>query len=138
MRLASVRGISMKSLPLSRRSILVVEDEPLIAIELRQHLENAGAYVFAATQLGHALQLAGHPDLSAAVLDCRLGQENTSAICDRLHERGIPFMFYSNYDDIVRLWPKAIHLAMPANGLELIAAVKEMCESPLQTSAVAA
>ena len=79
----------MTSLALSGRSILVVEDEPLIALDLRQSLESAGAYVFAATQLPHALQLAGHPDLSAAVVDYRLGQGDSTAICSLLEQREI-------------------------------------------------
>jgi DNA-binding response OmpR family regulator len=83
----------MKSLALTGCSILVVEDEPLIALDLRKSFESAGAHVFAATQLEHALQLAGHPDLSAAVLDYRLGQRDSAAICSLLEERGIPFVF---------------------------------------------
>jgi PleD family two-component response regulator len=55
-RLASARGTSMNNLALSGRSILVVEDEPLVALDLRETLERAGAYVFAATHLSHALR----------------------------------------------------------------------------------
>jgi CheY-like chemotaxis protein len=121
----------MENLALSGRSILVVEDEPLIALDLRQSLESAGAYVFASTQHPHALQLAGHPDLSAAVLDYRLGQEDTSAICARLEERGVPFMFYSGYDDMRKQWPHAVRVPKPASPPELIQAVKEMLRSSI-------
>jgi CheY-like chemotaxis protein len=122
----------MDNLALSGRSILIVEDEPLIAIDLRQSLESAGAYVFAATQLPHALQLAEHPDVSAAVLDCRLGQQDSSAICARLEQRGIPFMFYSGYDDLHRLWPNVARLPKPATAHELIDAVKRMFGSSFE------
>jgi CheY-like chemotaxis protein len=123
MRLASARGISMTSLALSGRSILVVEDEPLIALDLRQSLESAGAYVFAATQLPHALQLAGHPDLSAAIVDYRLGQGDSTAICSLLEQRGIPFVFYSGYDDMHEIWPAAVRVPKPADGHRLVEAV---------------
>jgi CheY-like chemotaxis protein len=119
----------MESLALSGRSILVVEDEPLIALDLRQSLESAGAYVFAATQLPHAVQLAGHPDVSAAVLDYRLGHEDSTAICSRLEQRGIPFMFYSGYEDMHKLWPNAVHVPKPASAHEIIEAVKGMFAS---------
>ena len=92
---ANGRGIQMQNPPLSGEAILVVEDEPLVALDLRQTLESAGAYVFAATQLSHALQLAGHPDISAAVLDYRLGDGDCTPICTLLSERDIPFVFYS-------------------------------------------
>ena len=123
----------MKSLALSGRSILVVEDEPLIALDLRESLESAGAYVFAATQLPHALQLAGHPDLSAAVLDYRLGQENSAPICSLLEQRGIPFVFYSGYDDMHQIWPDAVRVPKPADGHRLVEAVAEGLRASLYT-----
>jgi CheY-like chemotaxis protein len=113
----------MKSLALSGRSILVVEDEPLIALDLRQSLESAGAYVFAATQLPYALQLAGHPDLSAAVVDYRLGEGDSTAICSLLEQRGIPFVFYSGYDDMRKIWPDAVRVSKPTDGYRLVEAV---------------
>jgi len=84
---------------------------------------------FASTQHPHALQLAGHPDLSAAVLDYRLGQEDTSAICVRLGQRGVPFMFHSGYDDMREQWPHAVRVPKPASPPELIQAVKEVLRS---------
>jgi CheY-like chemotaxis protein len=113
----------MKTLALSGRSILVVEDEPLIALDLRNIFENAGAYVFAATQLPHAMQLAGHPDISAAVLDYRLADGDCTPICTLLSERSVPFVFYSGYDDARELWPDAAHVQKPAAGQRVIEAV---------------
>src|SRR3954447_24899913 len=99
---------------LTGRTILVVEDEPLIALELRSLLEDAGAHVFAATQLAYALRLADHPDLSAAVLDYRLGQEDVEPLCRRLAQRGIPFIFYSGHADVLKLWPEATLVSKPS------------------------
>jgi CheY-like chemotaxis protein len=113
----------MENFALSGQSILVVEDEPLIALDLRQTFESAGAYVFAATQIPHAVQLAGHPDLTAAVLDYRIGQDNSDVICTVLEQRGVPFVFYSGYDEMHRLWPKAVRVPKPAEGQRLIEAV---------------
>ena len=107
-------GYPMQNLPLSGAALLVVEDEPLVALDLRQSLESAGAYVFAATQLSHALQLAGHPEITAAVLDYRLADGDATPICTLLSERGIPFVFYSGYDDARQNWPEAAHVQKPA------------------------
>ena len=124
-----MRGISMKTLALTGRSILVVEDEPLIALDLRNTFESAGAYVFAATQLPHALQLAGHPDLSAAVLDYRLADGDCTPICTLLSERSVPFVFYSGYDDMREQWSHAVRVPKPASPPELIQAVTEVLRS---------
>ena len=116
-------GYPMQNLPLSDAALLVVEDEPLVALDLRQNLESAGAYVFAATQLPHALQLAGHPDISAAVLDYRLADGDCTPICALLSQRGIPFVFYSGYDDARQNWPEAAHVQKPADATKIVQAV---------------
>ena len=114
---------------LAGHCILVVEDEPLTALDLRECFEGAGAHVFAATHLPHALRLAEHPDLSAAVLDYRLGQGDTAQIGCRLEERGIPFMFHSGYTDMRQRWPDTVLLAKPANKHDLIEAVARVLTS---------
>jgi CheY-like chemotaxis protein len=114
---------------LTGHAILVVEDEPLTALDLRESLEGAGAHVFAATHLGAALRLAEHPDLSAAVLDYRLGYGDTAEIGCRLEERGIPFMFYSGYNDMRELWPNILLLPKPANRHKLVEAVVRVLAS---------
>ena len=58
-------------------SVLIVEDEPLLALDLRQSFEAVGAYVFTATQFAQALTLADHPDLALAVLDYRIDDETS-------------------------------------------------------------
>ena len=66
---------------LTGRSILVVEDEPLICLDTTRRLQAAGAKVLAASHLDKALGLAGHPDLSAGVLDFDLGNADSTLIC---------------------------------------------------------
>ena len=58
----------MTSLSLTRRNILVVENEPLIALDIADCLRAAGASVRTAHSLAAGLRLAAHRDLSAAVL----------------------------------------------------------------------
>jgi hypothetical protein len=50
------------------------------------------------------------PDLSAAVVDINLGRgDDCSAICKRLSDRRIPFVFYTGEAraDIMLKWPNA-------------------------------
>jgi hypothetical protein len=53
--------------------------------------------VLAAHRLSDGLRLAGHPDLSAAVVDFGLSDGEGTALCERLKERGIPFVLHSGY-----------------------------------------
>ena len=51
------------------RSILVVEDEMLIGMDIRSALERAGAFVTATTTAHHALILIEHDGLAAVIMD---------------------------------------------------------------------
>src|SRR5438552_3510338 len=99
--------------PLTGRSILVVEDEPLISLEMTAIFESAGAKVHVARTLADAVRLLGHGDLSAAVLDFGLGSEHVSALCGCLRERSVPFMFYTGHADIRRSYPEAVVVEKP-------------------------
>ena len=119
-------------------AILIIEDEPLIALELRRIVEGTGAHVFAATQLAYALRLADHPDLSAAVLDYRLGQEDVEPLCRRLEQRGIPFIFYSGHADALKLWPEAILVSKPSTGNAILEALSGALQRPLPRARISA
>lgn len=99
----------MVSLALRGRSILVVEEEPHIARQLVDLFERAGATVFAAGKLQEAFYMAEHPALSAAVINLRMGGDNTQRVCRRLSHLGIPFMFHTRYDasELAQRWPDA-------------------------------
>jgi CheY-like chemotaxis protein len=98
----------MASVSFAGHSILIAEDEPLLAVDLRQCFEAVGAYAFTATQFAQALSCAVHSNLSLAVLDYRVGEETNDAVCQHLEARGIPFIFYIGYDDMLRHWPDAV------------------------------
>jgi CheY-like chemotaxis protein len=85
---------------LDGRLVLVVEDEPLVALHVQEFLEGAGACVLLAHGLAPARVHARHPDLSAAVLDHALRTDDTSEICTILKERNIPFVLYSGYSNV--------------------------------------
>jgi DNA-binding response OmpR family regulator len=80
---------------LAGRSILLLEDEPLIRIDMCQLLQAAGATVFTASRLEDGLRWTEHPKLSAGVLDFRLASGDSTSICWRLADRRIPFMFHT-------------------------------------------
>jgi CheY-like chemotaxis protein len=113
----------VESTCLAGRSILVVEDEPLIRFDLMRRLEAAGATVFAASHLTDALDLANHPALSAGVLDFDLGRGDTTPVCWRLVDRRIPFVFHTGrVYSAFQQWPFAPIILKPS-GHGLIATV---------------
>ena len=95
---------------LQGRSILIVEDEPIITMDLTLALEDTGAFVTSTNTLKHALLLVEHDGLSAAILDHALGDEKSSVLYKRLKERGIPFMIYSGFPEIDGETHGALHI----------------------------
>ena len=85
---------------LTGRSILIVEDEPFIVMDITQAFEDSGAELTTTNTLRHALLLVEHDGLSAAILDHALGDGKSSLLCVRLRERGIPFIIYSGYEKV--------------------------------------
>ena len=90
-------------------SILVVEDEPLIKLELTELFESAGAQVIAVSTCQQGLTAIGRHQVSAALLDYVLWEGNVAPLCRRLAERRVPFMFYTGYLDSVSY----THLTLP-------------------------
>ena len=84
---------------LTGRSVLIVEDEPLIAMEIVQALERAGALVLKANTVGQALFLLDSGGLFAAVVDHGLSDGDSSRLCERLKELDIPFVLHSGYSN---------------------------------------
>ena len=116
----------MKSPTLQGRSILIVEDEPFITMDLTIALEATGASVTSTNTLKHALLLVEHDGLSAAILDHVLGDGDSSLLYKRLNERGIPFMIYSGFPTIDAETHRALHIQKPASHDVLVAATEEL------------
>ena len=87
----------MQSASLAGRSILIVEDEPIIAVHIMDAFQKVGAVTLAARTLADAIRLVEHDGLSAAVLDFGLRDGDADAVCGRLQERAIPFVLHSGY-----------------------------------------
>jgi CheY-like chemotaxis protein len=99
------------------RAILLVEDEPLIALDVTDSLQRAGGTVLAARTLQDGLSLAEHSQLAVAiVVDLSLGSDDATASCERLAEREIPFMFYSGLTREFPEWPQAPFVSKPVFG----------------------
>lgn len=92
-----------------RRRILIVEDEPFVALQLRTDLEGEGHEVIGpASSLAQGLKLAQSEGLDAALVDIRLGRDTSATIAEHLLARQIPFAFATGYSDSSML-PEHLH-----------------------------
>ena len=83
------------------RRILVIEDEPFIAMGLEQLLPRLGYEVVGvATHLREALAKAEAGGFDLAVLDVNLGGELSYRVADVLLAKGVPFVFSTAYADV--------------------------------------
>lgn len=90
---------SSKPAPSPQR-ILVVEDEYLLAYDLRRDLEAADAQVLGpvATVAGALRLLDGASLPDAAVLDVNLGGDKVFPLARTLRSRGVPFVFVTGFE----------------------------------------
>ena len=84
------------------RTILIVEDEALIALDLESALLGAGCLVFGPMAgLAEALRRIDDEPFDAALLDVNLNGELIFPLAEALAERSIPFVFLTGYADTI-------------------------------------
>ena len=115
----------MTAVSLSGRTILVVEDEPLVALDVAETIKRAGASVLLAHTLKDGLRLADHADLSAAVLDFGLIDGQASELCQRLNGRRVPYVLHSGYSHVGEACPGGLVVPKPATPGALIDALSK-------------
>lgn len=78
-------------------TVLVVEDEPLIALDLSLAVEETGHHPVHAATVSQALATLGadRGAITVAILDINLCQEDCFPVADALASSGIPFIFHS-------------------------------------------
>jgi DNA-binding response OmpR family regulator len=113
----------MQGISLAGHSILIVEDEPLIALDLRSAFERAGANVITAHSLPEAVRHVDEDSLSGAVLDYGLRSEDGDALCGRLIQRDIPFILHSGYEYVSDARHGGVVVPKPAKPEVLIEAL---------------
>ncbi len=80
--------------------ILIVEDEPLIAMELAQIIEDAGAIVVRSIRTQtEAINFSRNNDFDAALLDVRVHDGATFELAAVLFDKQIPFLFCTGDSD---------------------------------------
>lgn len=76
--------------------ILVLDDEPLILLDLEFAVEDAGCKPLTALDLAEALAIVHNNSISAAILDVSLGRGQTcEQVARTLAEKGVPYVLHT-------------------------------------------
>ena len=117
--------------PLTERSVLIVEDDPLIRLELIDLFQSVGARAIAASTCDQAVEATAQYHICAALLDYMVGEDSVAQLCRELSEYQIPYMFYTGYPDLEQVFPGAVIVEKPASGEALIGCMTDLIVSSL-------
>lgn len=82
-----------------RPRILIVEDSPLLAMELQEMVEDCACAVLGpVSTLADALAVIRGGEVDGAILDVNVGGERVWPVATLLADSGIPFFFTTGYD----------------------------------------
>ena len=115
------------------KSVLVVEDEFMIAMDYAMYLEAMGATVVGpVSSVPQALAILREQRIDAAVLDIDLQGTKAFIVANALMERRIGFVFASGYDDIVipERFSGIIRCGKPAKAADVADALRRVCAEP--------
>jgi CheY-like chemotaxis protein len=109
--------------------VLIVEDDPLIALDFEDRLLSFGVKsVRSAANVAKALELIADRPPTFALLDVVLVREKTFAVAERLNALEIPYVFVTGYGADVRL-PAGLadkpRLTKPCSSEELEMALRQ-------------
>jgi DNA-binding NtrC family response regulator len=128
-RLEQGARLPIKATPLAGRRCLVLDDEFLIALDIQQALEQAGAAeVVCAADVESALTSVRDSRFDLAVLDLRLGRTggNSLPVAAALQAIGTPFIFLTGMNGTAehsRAYPAAPVVEKPYDRAALLGAV---------------
>lgn len=113
--------------PLHGQSILIVEDNALIAMNLEDMLRDAGGTVgWSVATVGEAKEVAQSGAITSAVLDIMLDDVEVWPVARILADRNIPFVFSSGHfeqDTLPPEWRENQIVPKPAGAKDIVAAL---------------
>lgn len=114
--------------PLFGRSVLVAEDEPLIALDIADMLELTGCVVIGPfDRLSHAVAAVANNHIDMAVLDVDLEGEAVWPVAKLLQKRQVPFVFLTGYPRLAE-FTHAIWLHKPFRSATLLGKLAQLSD----------
>ena len=117
-----LRG-TMTNKPLAGRLILVAEDEVLISLDIENTFKDAGARVRICSTVEDALGVVEHKDLAAAVVNHVLHDGESSPLCARLKQRGMPVVLFSGFTNVAGACRTGVQVHKPTTSSILLTTV---------------
>ncbi|KPH05109.1 response regulator (plasmid) [Rhizobium acidisoli] len=113
------------------RSVLVVEDEFFIAVQLQDALVAGGFRVLGpVATVSAALALINSEQPDAAVLDVNLGHESAAPVALHLKTLGVPYVLATGYDKAqlasTYLFADALNLGKPTDLQRLVDTIRSL------------
>jgi DNA-binding response OmpR family regulator len=114
----------------ARLRVLVVEDEPLIGMDIEDAVEALGHEVVGPiAELDEALDLATSAAFGCAILDINILGGHSYPVADMLLKRGLPVLLLTGYRQ--ETLPARLHeearLAKPFTGAQLDKQIRDLC-----------
>ena len=111
--------------------ILIVEDEPIVALNYASILEEAGYEVLGPVgSIRKGIEIIGREPIDGAVLDIDLRGVPVDPIILALQQKGVPYIFVSAFPAMVGPYKNAVFLEKPCIAAELIKAVNALVQAP--------
>ena len=109
---------------LENKRVLIVEDEPFIALQMRMSVQSHGGVVAGvAASFDAGMDMAETLAIDVALLDLNLEARDSLPIADVLAARGIPFVFATGCGRSLALrkrWPDVLVLEKPVRSETVI------------------
>jgi DNA-binding response OmpR family regulator len=115
--------------PAEPARVIIVEDEPLVAENLREDLVEAGFEVVGvAPRVESALKLIEGTGFDVAIIDANLAGTSAAPAAAALSARGLPFMVLSGYarEQLQREFSEAVYIQKPYRVHKLIDALNSL------------
>lgn len=115
--------------PLKGKRLLIIEDEPLVAMDIAEQLGNAGADIIGPVgSTSSAMQMLADQQVDAAVLDANLGGQPVDDIAALLTKKHVPFVFVSGYgrESLPKSFASADLISKPFDPGRLLAVASQL------------
>jgi DNA-binding response OmpR family regulator len=107
---------------------LLLEDEPLIAMDMEENLQNSGFEVVHLMSCADANQWINSNHADVAIVDIQLTDGSCREVVERLHVTGVPFVVHSGdvaHQHVGTPFEHGIWLSKPSSYDDMIAAVRK-------------